>query len=149
MNLVFCGSCGLQLDEPGNLPPEQRAHCSDCGSLDRKEAVSLSGNMPAMSGGLGPAPTSLSGNQPPPHSKLKSRSRHEGDGWGKAFQETITGSEYSQSLGRYVRKERIIDRENDRYRERVVDPETGEVLHEADEPLSEHQGYGSDKRRPG
>ena len=55
------------------------------------------------------------------------------------------GQDWSESLGRFVDYERIIDRQNDRYYERIVDPETGEVLREIDEPLSEHIGRGSAK----
>jgi hypothetical protein len=37
----------------------------------------------------------------------------------------------------------LIDRVGDRYRERVVDFHTGELLHDEDHPLSEHRGHGS------
>ena len=36
----------------------------------------------------------------------------------------------------------------DRYFERVVDEETAQLLRLCDEPLSEHQGHGSAKRKP-
>ncbi len=42
-------------------------------------------------------------------------------------------------------KKRIIDRENNWYEEVVVDEETGEVVHENSEPLSDHKGHGSAK----
>jgi hypothetical protein len=42
-------------------------------------------------------------------------------------------------------KYRRIDRDNDRYDEVVIDPETGEIVHESHEPLSEHWGHGSAK----
>lgn len=38
-----------------------------------------------------------------------------------------------------------VDRENDRYSERVVDPTDGDVLHECGEPLSDDLGHGSAK----
>lgn len=41
-----------------------------------------------------------------------------------------------------------VDREADRYTERLVDGETGEVIHDVDEPLSEHRGHGSAKGQP-
>jgi len=44
-------------------------------------------------------------------------------------------------------KERIIDHANDRYKETVTDPESSEVVHAQEEPLSEHRGHGSDKKR--
>ncbi|WP_411387076.1 hypothetical protein [Pseudomonas sp. MPB03] len=56
-----------------------------------------------------------------------------------------SGQELSVRLGRYVNKERVLDKDNDRYLETVTDPLTGEVLRHCDEPLSEHQGRGSAK----
>jgi hypothetical protein len=44
-----------------------------------------------------------------------------------------------------VRKEWLLDRENDWYLERVVDISTGTVLSEQEHRLSEHAGYGTDK----
>ena len=56
-----------------------------------------------------------------------------------------SGDSYSQDLGRYVHLERLIDRPGDRYEEKVVDPETNEVIREISEPLSKHKGHGSAK----
>ncbi|WP_155803355.1 hypothetical protein [Bordetella sp. FB-8] len=56
-----------------------------------------------------------------------------------------TGSQWSTSLEKMVEKVRDIDRDADAYYERVVDPDTGEVLRHCEEPLSEHFGRGSAK----
>jgi hypothetical protein len=53
---------------------------------------------------------------------------------------------YSHRYDKVVLREQIIDRENDRYFERVTHYETGEVIHEIDEPLSQHRGHGSAKK---
>lgn len=45
-------------------------------------------------------------------------------------------------------KLRRIDRENDRYDEVVADPETGDIIHETHEPLSQHRGHGSARPQP-
>ncbi len=88
----------------------------------------------------------LSGEMPAPHSSLKAKGRHAGaTGKRKWFIETFTGSELSRSLQRFMHKLRIIDRDNNRYAERVVDPQTGEVLRDVDEPLTGHRGHGSAK----
>jgi len=55
------------------------------------------------------------------------------------------GDPFSHGTGRWVKKERRIDRASDRYVERVTDPVTGEIVHECDELLSEHRGHGSVK----
>ena len=38
---------------------------------------------------------------------------------------------------------KVEDRRQDRYKEVVRDPDTSEIIHECEEPLSEHQGHGS------
>lgn len=62
----------------------------------------------------------------------------------KYARETKSKAEYSAN-GQLVRVEQSIDRENDRYRKKVTNVDTGEVLREADHPLTEHTGHGSDK----
>ena len=55
------------------------------------------------------------------------------------------GDEWCFSDKKYVHKTRIIDREHDWYYENVEDNESGESIHNCDEPLSVHFGHGSDK----
>lgn len=132
MATVACGSCGESLDELTNLDPARRQPCPKCASLSRKMFVGVSGEMP------------------PPHSSLRAKGRHAGaTGKRKHFIETFTGADWSHRLQRFVRKVRILDRDNDRYVEKVVDPETGEVLRDVSEPLSEHQGRGSARSQEG
>lgn len=59
-----------------------------------------------------------------------------------------TGSQWSVSREKMVEKVRDIDRDADTYYERVVDPDTGEVLRHCEEPLSEHFERGSAKPKP-
>jgi hypothetical protein len=42
--------------------------------------------------------------------------------------------------------QRTIDRDRNRYQERIVNIATGEVVREVNEPLTEHQGRGSAKK---
>jgi hypothetical protein len=76
---------------------------------------------------------------------LKERAKHQGIK-GYVF-EMISGDEFSQGQGQWVRKARLIDWQNDWYEEVVTDPETGAIIHECSEPLSEHRGHGSAKRK--
>jgi hypothetical protein len=62
----------------------------------------------------------------------------------KFEREALIGNEFS-SVGHMMRKERIIDRKNDRYTETVINEDTGEVVRQIDEPLSQHKGRGSAK----
>ena len=65
----------------------------------------------------------VSGEVPPPHSSLKAKGLHAGStGRHKWFIETFTGADWSHRLQRFVRKVRILDRDNDRYVEKVFDP---------------------------
>jgi uncharacterized FlaG/YvyC family protein len=59
--------------------------------------------------------------------------------------EQIVGDDLHRNSGKWYKKVRIIDRENDRYYEEIVDPDTGNVIRQCDEPLSEHRGRGSEK----
>ena len=61
--------------------------------------------------------------------------------------EETTGQDWSVSLNRWVTKHRIVDRDADRYLEFVVDDETGDILHECEEKLSDHQGRGLAKKK--
>ena len=55
------------------------------------------------------------------------------------------GDDLRKSDGKWMKKRRVIDKNNDKYLEIVVDPETDEVVHHCEEPLSEHFGHGSAK----
>ena len=60
--------------------------------------------------------------------------------------EQQAGDDFHRASGKWFKKERIIDRENDRYYEKFTDPDTGVVTRFCDEPLSQHVGHGSAKR---
>lgn len=57
----------------------------------------------------------------------------------------FSGDDLRKSDGKWMQKERVLDKDNDYYKEVVVDPETGEEIHHNEEPLSEHFGHGSVK----
>jgi NAD-dependent SIR2 family protein deacetylase len=122
---VRCGKCGQILDEPTNLSPERRRPCPSCGTVVR--AISV-----------------VAGDTLTYHESLKLKL---GDSTGKTLLESLGGEDLWRKAGKWMRKTRIFDHKNDRYREVVTDPETGEVVHECDEPLSQHRGHGSDKKR--
>ena len=63
--------------------------------------------------------------------------------------EYLQGDIRSKASGTWKWYRRLIDRVNDRYEEKVIDPSTGVVVHECSEKLSEHQGHGSANRRGG
>lgn len=66
----------------------------------------------------------------------------------KLRQDDFQGSEWSHRLGKMVRKERGINKDTNTYYELVVDMESGDVLHYCEEPLSNHFGHGTAKKKP-
>lgn len=70
-------------------------------------------------------------------------------GSAKIRSEGINGYEYSHDRLKIVKKQRFIDHEADIYSETVTDIESGETIHECEEPLSCHKGHGSAKKKPG
>ncbi|MEW6313646.1 MAG: hypothetical protein AB1513_06310 [Pseudomonadota bacterium] len=66
----------------------------------------------------------------------------------KPHVEDMSIPSFSGSRQKVVHRTRLIDRDNDHYFERVTDHETGEVIHENKEKLSEHQGHGSARPKP-
>jgi hypothetical protein len=67
----------------------------------------------------------------------------------KPFIEDMGAPSFSHSRQKVVHRHRAIDRDNDLYVERVTDYETGEIIHECQEPLSSHINHGSAKKKPG
>jgi hypothetical protein len=63
----------------------------------------------------------------------------------KWFTDIRSGFSFSHKFQTWMHRLRIFDKRNDCYLERVTNPETGEVVHECSEPLSEHTGHGSAK----
>ena len=112
-----CVACGTVLPPDWAKEVESaRTPCESCGSVER--VFPIAGNMPAQYGSL----------------KIK----HRRPGVSRPIQEVFTGKTKSDS-GHLVEKFRSIDRGKDRYIEKVIDVETGEVWRDVDEPLSEHK----------
>ncbi len=118
-----CGSCGLTIDEPPGLPIADRTPCPQCGSTARKYFKHLKATAKAQA--------SLGFKQKRPGVK-------------KPLAEGFTGRDLRQSVGDFVQKERLIDRKNDRYREKIV-TDSGDTIRNVDESLSKHKGRGSAK----
>jgi len=126
--MVKCGNseCGVILDEPQGTPLEQRAGCPKCGSRLRLVTDEMAVTATGSPG-------------------LQAKARHGQPGKIKPFLilQSIVG--IFRKTGERTHREKVADCDNDRYRERVISLESGKVLHECDEPLSEHRGHGSAK----
>ena len=118
-----CSACGGLIDESEDAV-EARAPCPNCGATSRTAYACVSETLTLRDG---------------------IKSKHFRGGAKKAVVEDQGVPSYSRRFQKFVFHERIIDRENDRYLERVTDYESGEVLHFVEEPLSEHRNHGSAK----
>jgi hypothetical protein len=121
-----CVSCGGKVLD---ISDDQRFPCPSCGSLGRAYGVH-STELPIE------VHESLKGKIKDP---TKTRRR-------KVRVEFRTGDDFHRKTGQWNKVDRDIDRENDRYREVVVDGKTGKVIRAVDEPLSAHRGRGSAKK---
>jgi hypothetical protein len=74
----------------------------------------------------------------------KGVSRTGGKTRGKYHHEALRGHEFNVK-GHLMKKERIVDRKANYYKELVVNVDTGEVVRDVEHPLSEHTGRGSAK----
>jgi hypothetical protein len=66
---------------------------------------------------------------------------------GRPKYEAVQGDDLHRKTGIWMKLTRIIDRANDWYQEIVTNPQTGEEVHKIEEPLSEHRGHGSAKKK--
>jgi hypothetical protein len=126
---VSCGECRVPLDERSDVPIEERQPCPRCGSTARYFGVHIQSTVRIDS-----------------HLDRHSKHRHQPNT--KPHRQEWHGESWSPIYKRYMQRDQVVDRENNRYSKRVVDPTTGEVLREADEPLTDHTGYGAAKRPP-
>jgi hypothetical protein len=122
---VSCSGCGTSVPEPTRI--EDRQLCPTCGSLARTVDVTLTDTVHARE-------------------RLNLKARHGDVGEVKPYREQTSGDELHRDSGEWRRVSRVVDREHDRYTERIVDA-AGNVVRDVDEPLSEHRDRGAAKRR--
>ena len=68
-----------------------------------------------------------------------------GVGKKKPSLEGIVGDDLHHDSGKWMYKERVVDREKNKYKEIITDPETGKIVRKCEEPLDKHIGHGSAK----
>lgn len=122
-----CAKCGTRL--PDDVAGEERIPCSACGATARRYIECIEDGLVVYD--------SLRGKAKRPSLPSAKKLR-----W-----DSFNGYEISKSLGRMVKVERTIDKDADWYSERVIDPISGEVIHECHEPLSVHVNHGTAKRK--
>jgi hypothetical protein len=123
---VFCKDCHQELDET-YINSRDRTPCPNCGSFFKEIKIQFEEKVDL-------------------HEQIKMKGKRAGIK--KPVIEIISGDEIQKSTNKFVKKERMIDRENDRYFERVVAGD-GEIIHEQDEKLTDHLCHGNAKFKKG
>jgi hypothetical protein len=119
---VSCGNCGRPLDQSASLPVEERVPCPQCGSLQRHVALEMEDAAVTL------------------HSSIALKARHAEER--KPFQEGKYGHDLHRKTGKWNEREMTVDRDGNRYTERITDLETGDAIRDVDEPLDQHRGHG-------
>lgn len=120
--VVRCKTCGIELNEKTDTPMESRPPCPYCSSMERDIIARIHENMQVHEG--------FRAKSFPPNSRK--------------FETDVQSGEFSDKDGKIVNKNRVIDRNNDIYSEKIVD-ESGNVLRDVNEKLTDHIGHGSAK----
>ena len=123
--LTRCGNCGEILNE--SFGDGDRVPCERCGSMSRSVTVSVTQEIQFR-------------EQVNVKATIPSF-----PGKGHLRIEQLVGDDLHKKSGKWYKKVRIIDRENNLYLETVTDPDTGEVVHHCEKPLIDHYGHGAAK----
>jgi DNA-directed RNA polymerase subunit RPC12/RpoP len=125
---IVCSDCGERLPVEW-ISSGSKDNCPKCGSPNKTISIDI------VEKAAFDIKESLAGKMKDKNYNSKKNPRYE-------FYE---GDDKRKSDGKWMQKSRIIDKYKNEYFEKVVDPETGEVIHQCEESLSEHFGHGSAK----
>ena len=124
MEAVLCANCGLQLMEASQLDAtHERVPCTSCGSTALAYHLFMNASFILRGGSI-----------------VKAKR----GGEKKPYSERMDLPDFNRTQAKMVHRVRVIDRDNDKYFERITDYQSSEVIHECEEPLSQHIGHGSD-----
>jgi DNA-directed RNA polymerase subunit RPC12/RpoP len=121
-----CGACGAQIDQREDAPADETIVCLACGLRTRRFKQLIKTEVPTQA-------------------NVRSKARRQGTR-GRPFLEMVFGASFDRARQKWLQIEQIVYRETRRYRKRIVDPSTGEVIRDDDGPLDEHKGFGSPQR---
>jgi hypothetical protein len=76
---------------------------------------------------------------------LRLKARHGQPGQVRPHHEQRIEPSFWRKGQKWVQRHLRVDHEADEYEETITDPETGEIIHHSEEPLSEHRGHGADR----
>lgn len=124
---ITCRNCGKKLNSSYNS--DHNTPCPKCGSTKQDITLTTSDSVEL-------------------HDCIKGKVKDQRyPSKKKVRQIFFQGDDQRKSDGKWMTKERSIDRDNNKYKEVVTDPETGKVVHHCEEFLSKHKGHGSAKKK--
>lgn len=127
MTAVTCADCRHAFaDFEAALREADRPPCPECGGTERIAYVEASDSISVHES-----------------CALKGRPASGGRPFLLAVHDKL---EWFRRSGRWHVVTRVVNRRDDQYHERIVDRETGSVVREVHEPLSQHRGHGSARR---
>jgi len=134
--IVYCGNqhCGIVLKEPVDISEEKRQPCPECGSLSRAKNLKLSDETTVKDF------IDIKKKSEEPH-KFPSRK--------KQRVHLQQGDQINHETGKWISKVWRVDKDISPawYTEILIDTETGKIIKHVEEPLDQHQGHGSDKKK--
>ena len=123
---VLCSSCKTLINEPPNISVDERKQCPNCGSLVRIFNADIEEKLTI---------------------REKIGLKHKRPGHKKPIYESVSGDDLHRATGNWNKLTREIDRENNLYKELIINPDSGDVIRNCQEPLSEHVNRGSAKSK--
>ncbi len=126
--MVKCASCGKEIDEKEDIMESERKPCPNCGSIGRALVRIINENISIVD-------------------RFRMKMKGALLRRGRPSRELIQGHDLHRKSGIWMLLMRLIDRENNLYHEKVISIDTGEIVHECKEKLSDHSGHGSAKKK--
>ena len=123
---IFCSQCGVCIEESQSTSVEVRTPCAACGSTARTFNSHIQDTLTLYK---------------------KTKIKQKRAGHKKPIYEGILGEDLHRNSGQWNCLTREIDRENDRYKEIIVDPKSGKIIRNINERLTEHTNRNSAKPR--
>lgn len=123
---IHCTDCGASLPKEW-ISSKVKGDCPECGSAYKTIEVNITEDVCIRE--------SLNGKVKDNNFSSKRNPRYE----------FFEGADRRKADDKWMEKSRVIDKYNNKYKEKVTDPETGTIIHECEESLSEHFGHGSAK----
>lgn len=123
---IACSDCGVQNEEHHSTSTIERNPFPSSDSMPRVLSVLVKDSFTI-------------------HEKIGMK--HKRLGHKKPIYESVAGDDLYRATGKWNELTREIDRQNDTYKEIIVDPQSGEVIRHIEEPLTEHTKRGSAKSK--